>query len=100
LLSSPVLISPTRVQAVHPYWVGTRDDMAARMERAKRAGAVGMIVTLDWTFSNGRDWGSPYIPQRINLEAARRYALQVLVRPARLYAYLKAGHDPDAPRGG
>ena len=23
------------------YWVGTRDDMAARMERARKAGAVG-----------------------------------------------------------
>src|ERR1700757_2379374 len=27
------------------YWVGSRDDMAARMERARAAGAVGAIVT-------------------------------------------------------
>ena len=46
------------------YWVGTREDMAARMERARRAGAVGIIVTLDWSFANGRDWGSPYIPEK------------------------------------
>jgi hypothetical protein len=74
--------------------------MAARMERAKRAGAVGMIVTLDWTFSNGRDWGSPYIPRGSTLRRLAATPPQVLVRPARLYAYLKAGHDPDAPRGG
>src|SRR3954449_8250377 len=42
------------------YWVGSRDDMAARMERARAAGAVGLIATLDWSFSFGRDWGSPH----------------------------------------
>ena len=50
------------------YWVGTRDDMAARMERARKAGAVGIIVTLDWSFSFGRDWGSPRIPEKMTLE--------------------------------
>ena len=52
------------------YWVGTRDEMAARMERARAAGAVGMIVTLDWSFSFGRDWGSPQHPGED--DAARR----------------------------
>ena len=28
------------------YWVGTRDEMAARMERARKAGAVGLIAAL------------------------------------------------------
>src|SRR3712207_6429465 len=42
------------------YWVGSRDEMLARMERAKRAGAVGLIATLDWSFAYGRDWGSPF----------------------------------------
>src|SRR6204780_4752339 len=50
------------------YWVGTRDDMAARMERARAAGAVGIIVTLDWSFSFGRDWGSPRIPEKMTLQ--------------------------------
>src|SRR6476661_9742113 len=39
------------------YWSGTRDQIAARVERARTAGAVGIIVTLAWTFSMGRDWG-------------------------------------------
>ena len=56
------------------YWVGAREEMLARMERARRAGAVGLIATLDWSFSHGRDWGSPSIPEKIDLKAARRYA--------------------------
>src|SRR4051795_10164774 len=51
------------------YWVGTREDMQRKLERARAAGAVGMIATLDWSFSNGRDWGSPKIPERLDLRA-------------------------------
>src|SRR3712207_1237260 len=58
------------------YWVGTREEMLARMERAKKAGAVGLIATLDWSFAYGRDWGSPFIPEKIDFEAVRRYAPQ------------------------
>ena len=50
------------------YWTGGRDKLVARMERARAAGAVGLIVTLDWSFSNGRDWGSPAIPEKIDLQ--------------------------------
>jgi heme/flavin dehydrogenase (mycofactocin system) len=77
------------------YWVGTREEMQARMERARRAGAVGMIATLDWSFSHGRDWGSPYIPEKIDFQAARRYAPQVLARPRWLYDFAKTGKLPD-----
>ena len=56
------------------YWVGGRDEMAARMERARAAGAVGIIVTLDWSFSFGRDWGSPRIPEKMTLEEMVRQA--------------------------
>ncbi len=52
------------------YWCGSRDQILARLERARAAGAVGLILTLDWTFSHSRDWGSPQIPDRINLRAA------------------------------
>lgn len=38
------------------YWTGDRDVMVQRMQRAKSAGAVGLIATLDWSFSMGRDW--------------------------------------------
>jgi L-lactate dehydrogenase (cytochrome)/glycolate oxidase len=77
------------------YWVGGRDAMAARMERARKAGAAGVIVTLDWSFSFGRDWGSPKIPERMTLREMIRLAPEALSRPAWLYGYLKTGHIPD-----
>jgi len=40
------------------YWLGGRDAIAARVERARAAGAVGLIVTTDWSFSHGRDWAA------------------------------------------
>lgn len=77
------------------YWVGTRDEMLARMDRAKRAGAVGVIATLDWSFAYGRDWGSPFIPEKINLEAVRRYAPQVALKPRWLLDFARTGKLPD-----
>ena len=77
------------------YWVGDRDTMAARMERARAAGAVGLIATLDWSFSFGRDWGSPKIPERMTLSEMIRLAPEAVSRPRWLYAFLKTGHIPD-----
>ena len=77
------------------YWVGTREEMLARMDRARRAGAVGLIATLDWSFSYGRDWGSPYIPEKIDVEAVRRYAPQVLARPRWLLDFARSRRIPD-----
>ena len=77
------------------YWSGGRDVMVQRMQRAAAAGAKGIIVTLDWTFSNGRDWGSPFIPEKIDLRTAIKLAPQALSRPAWLARYLRHGHIPD-----
>jgi heme/flavin dehydrogenase (mycofactocin system) len=77
------------------YWVGTRDDMLYKMERAKAAGTVGMIATLDWSFSNGRDWGSPKIPERLDLRAMARFAPEGALRPGYLLKWARAGHLPD-----
>ena len=77
------------------YWVGTRDEMLARMERARRAGVVGLIVTLDWSFAHSRDWGSPFIPERINWQAVRRYAPQVAIRPKWLWTFAREKRLPD-----
>ena len=76
------------------YWVGDRDAMAARMERARKAGAVGLIATLDWSFSFGRDWGSPHIPEQMTLREMIRLAPEALSRPAWLAEWLKTGHIP------
>lgn len=100
------------VAAVHDqvmfqmYWMGTRDDMEFWMERARGAGAKALIVTLDWSFSHGRDWGSPTIPERVNLRAALDFAPQAVRRPRWLTAFLRARALPDltapnvTPRGG
>ena len=77
------------------YWAGTRDQMLQRMDRARAAGAVGLIVTLDWSFSHGRDWGSPTIPERIDLKAMARLAPETLIRPKWLYSFAKTGLIPD-----
>jgi L-lactate dehydrogenase (cytochrome)/glycolate oxidase len=77
------------------YWTGSRDQMVARIERARAAGAVGVIVTLDWSFSNGRDWGSPAIPERVDLRTMFRFAPEVLRRPRWLAAFADSGELPD-----
>ena len=76
------------------YWAGDRDSMIARIERAQRAGAVGTILTLDWSFSHGRDWGSPDIPQSIDLRTMLRHAPEAAMRPRWLYDWLKTGNIP------
>lgn len=77
------------------YWSGDRDTMVRRLERAKLAGAKGIILTLDWSFSNGRDWGSPWIPEKINLRNALKLAPEALSRPGWLWSFAKTGHMPD-----
>jgi pre-mycofactocin synthase len=77
------------------YWSGTRDQIVARLDRARSAGAVGLIATLDWTFSHARDWGSPQIPERLNLRAMLRHAPETLARPRWLAAFARTGHLPD-----
>ena len=39
------------------YWMGSRARMVELLDRARAAGARGLIVTLDWTFAHRRDWG-------------------------------------------
>ncbi|KKD07981.1 pre-mycofactocin synthase MftD [Streptomyces sp. WM6386] len=89
------------------YWSGTRDTMVQRMDRARAAGAKALIVTLDWSFSHGRDWGSPAIPDKLDLRTMLRFAPDVLPRPGWLWRYARSGRVPDltvpnltAPGGG
>ena len=77
------------------YWVGDRDTLAARAERAKKAGAKGLIVTLDWSFSHGRDWGSPSIPEKMDLKTMIKYIPEGVMRPKWGMQFLRAGKIPD-----
>ena len=77
------------------YWTGDRDVMVERMGRARAAGVKGLIATLDWSFSTGRDWGSPEIPERVDLRTAVRFAPQVLARPRWLWEFARTATIPD-----
>jgi L-lactate dehydrogenase (cytochrome)/glycolate oxidase len=77
------------------YWIGTREQMLSHIERARAAGAVGLILTLDWTFSHARDWGSPAIPERLDLATMLRFAPEVLRRPRWLAGFARAGRVPE-----
>lgn len=87
------------------YWTGDRDLMVQRMQRAHEAGVRGLIATLDWSFSMGRDWGSPEIPEKVDLRTKVRLAPQVVRRPRWAWQFARAG-IPDltapnlAPPGG
>src|SRR6266480_516931 len=80
-IALPVIASPTGVQAVHP--------------EGEAGVAKGLIVTLDWSFSNGRDWGSPAIPEKIDLRALVRFAPEGIARPAYVRDWLRHGGLPD-----
>ncbi|MFD8305208.1 pre-mycofactocin synthase MftD [Streptomyces sp. NPDC059690] len=77
------------------YWMGSRDAMARRLQDAREEGAKGVIVTLDWSFSYGRDWGSPEIPERLDLRAMTRFAPEALTRPGWLWDFVKSRSLPD-----
>lgn len=88
------------------YWSGDRDTIVQRVERARAAGCRALIVTLDWSFSHGRDWGSPTIPDRVDLKTMVRMAPDVLPHPGWLWRFARTGRIPDlttpnlAPPGG
>ncbi|KAA0079169.1 mycofactocin system-associated heme/flavin dehydrogenase [Mycolicibacterium sp. P9-64] len=77
------------------YWLGSRDEIAERVQRAKDAGAVGMIATTDWSFSHGRDWGSPKIPERMDLKTMVKMSPEVLTKPRWLWSFGKHLRPPD-----
>jgi len=79
--SKPVeeVVEANRQTFFQTYWAGSRDDILYRINRAKAAGAVGLILTLDWTFAHRRDWGSPKIPSAMNLRTILEHAPEILL---------------------
>ncbi len=86
-------VNPKLLFQVH--WSADRDILLERAETARRGGAIALIVTLDWSFPGGRDWGSPAIPQAMDVRAMLRYAPQALARPGYLLGWLRHGGLPD-----
>lgn len=77
------------------YWLGSRDAIAARMERARAAGAKGLILTTDWSFSHGRDWGSPKIPEQMDLKTMLKMSPEVITKPRWFLSFAKHLRPPD-----
>ncbi len=77
------------------YWVGDKDTILQRVERARAAGAKALIVTLDWSFASRRDWDSPMIPEKMDLKAMLRFAPEGIVRPKWVLDFLRHGGIPD-----
>ena len=77
------------------YWLGSRDEIAERVQRAKDAGAVGMIATTDWSFSHGRDWGSPKIPERMDLKTMLRMSPELVRKPRYVLRWAQNIRPPD-----
>ncbi len=77
------------------YWLGSRDEIAARMERARAAGCKGLILTTDWSFSHGRDWGSPKIPEKMDLKTMIKMSPEVITKPRWLWSFGKGLRPPD-----
>ena len=77
------------------YWLGSRDDILARMERARAAGAKGLILTTDWSFSHGRDWGSPKIPEQMDLKTMIKMSPEVITKPRWFFSFAKHLRPPD-----
>jgi L-lactate dehydrogenase (cytochrome)/glycolate oxidase len=77
------------------YWLGGRDAIAERVQRARDAGAAGLIATTDWSFSHGRDWGSPKIPERMDPLTTLKMAPEALTKPRWLWSFGKYLRPPD-----
>jgi pre-mycofactocin synthase len=77
------------------YWAGSKDRLQERLARAKAAGAVGLIVTLDWSFSHGRDWGSPHIPEQLDFRTLVLSLPEAVIRPRWFWQWTLAGGPPD-----
>jgi pre-mycofactocin synthase len=76
------------------YWAGDKDSLVERINRARSAGATGLILTNDWSFSHSRDWGSPAIPQTIDWKAIAQHMPESIIKPRWLIEWAKAGWKP------
>jgi L-lactate dehydrogenase (cytochrome)/glycolate oxidase len=76
------------------YYFGGRDASAPIIERVKRAGVDGLVLTVDGSSPIGPD--IPYrergvVPTNFKLRELLRFAPDALARPSWLFDYLRAG---------
>ncbi len=88
------VVAANRATFFQVCWDGGRDAMSWQLERARAAGAAGLILTLDWSFAHRRDAGSPRIPARMSVREMARQAPAALRRPRWLLGYARTGRPP------
>jgi L-lactate dehydrogenase (cytochrome) len=76
------------------YWLGSRERIKQILDSARAAGARGINLTLDWSFAHRRDWGSPAIPEKLDLKTMARLAPEVVTKPRWLHDWARAGGPP------
>ena len=76
------------------YWLGGRERVLQILARARDAGAKGIMLTLDWSFAHRRDWGSPLVPEQLDLKTMLKLAPQVVTKPRWLREFARAGGPP------
>ena len=74
------------------YWIGRRGQESRYTSSGPGAGAVGLIATLDWSASHGRDRGSPVIPR--GHEPAHHHALRPTDAGHRVRSFLRPHRKP------
>jgi L-lactate dehydrogenase (cytochrome) len=92
-LRDVVAANPTTFFQV--YWMGSRERVKQILDQAAAQGAKGIILTLDWTFAHRRDWGSPAIPEKLDLKAMLKLFPEVITKPRWLFDFVRAGGPPD-----
>jgi len=94
--SKPIedVVAANRQTFFQVYWMGGRDRLLQILDRARTANAKGVILTLDWSFAHRRDWGSPAIPEKLDLKTMAKLAPEVITKPRWLRAFARAGGPP------
>lgn len=86
------------------YYVGGRDASAQIIERVKKAGVDGLVLTVDTpTIARPKDTLYPYraeAPLGVNLKEAFKFIPQVWNKPGWLWDYIKTGlKEPQVAMG-
>lgn len=86
------------------YYVGGRDASAPIIERVKKAGVDGLVLTVDTpTVARPKDTLYPYraeAPLGVNFKEAVKFIPQVWNKPAWLWDYIKTGlQEPQVAMG-
>jgi L-lactate dehydrogenase (cytochrome) len=84
------------------YYLGNRDSSAVAIDRAKKVGCAGLVVTIDTASAAPRDRPvseRTYLPTAVDLRNMLRFAPQALLKPRWLLGFARDGWPDEAPMG-